>query len=150
MFILRTPADDLSQIKDLQYATSQPIGFAIQCFVTALVSLGISFYHAWSMTLITLVAVPVSTVVLAWISARLQPFIDGHLLMLTNATKLASVGVSDIDAIKNLNGQKHEVSQYSRAIRKAARYFLAQAHGNAIQIGFVRVVTLGMFVQGFW
>lgn len=138
------------QVRELQMATSQPLGFAIQYTVTTLAALGVAFYTAWVLTFVTLATVPISAFILAWMSARMQPRINSQSESLTQASKLANNAISAIDTVKCFNGQDHEVWQYSQAINKAARSYLKQAQANALQIGFVRLVTLGMFVQGFW
>ena len=131
-------------------ATSQPLGFVVQYAVTTIAALGLAFYTAWSLTLVTLAFVPISAVFLAWISARMQPSIDAQIVELTQASKLANNSISAIDTVKCFNGQDFEVWQYSTAVKRAATYYLTQAQANALQIGFVRIMTLGMFVQGFW
>lgn len=131
-------------------ATSQPLGFAVQYTITTLVALGVAFYTAWALTLVTLATVPFSAIILAWISARMQPCIETQSENLSQASKLADNAISAIDTVKCFNGQDYEVWQYSKAIRRAALSYLQQAQANALQIGFVRLVTLGMFVQGFW
>lgn len=107
-------------------------------------------YTAWNLTLATLATVPVSAVVLSWISGRIQPSIDAQIIELTEASKLANSAISVIDMVKYFNGQDSEMWQYTNAIKKAAKWYLVQAQANAAQIGFVRIMTLGMFVQGFW
>lgn len=131
-------------------ATSQPLGFAVQSTVTAFSALGLAMYTAWDLALVTIATIPVSAVVLAWISAKMQPSIDAQAEELSAASKLANNALQAIDAIKCFNGQDFETWQYAKAIRKAANKYLIQAKANALQIGFVRFVTLSMFVQGFW
>lgn len=80
----------------------------------------------------------------------MQPSIDAQVDELTQASKLANNAISAIDIVKCFNGQDFEIWQYAKIIRKAARYYLIQAQANALQIGFIRLVTLSMFVQGFW
>ncbi len=138
------------QIRELQMATSQPLGFAVQYSVTALAALGLALYTSWNLTLVTLATVPVTAVVLSYLSAKMQPNIDSQEEQLTQASKFATNAVISIDTVKCLNGEDGEVWQYSTAVKKAASFYLKQAHANALQIGFVRVATLGMFVQGFW
>lgn len=138
------------QVRELQMATSQPLGFAVQYTVTTLVALGLAFYTAWALTFVTLATVPFSAVILAWISARMQPCIESQNENLSQASKLADNALSAIDTVKCFNGQDYEVWQYSRSIKRAGQFYLKQARANALQIGFVRLVTLGMFVQGFW
>lgn len=137
-------------IRELQAATSQPLGFGIQYAVTTSTALGLALYYSWSLTFVTLATVPLSAVVLALVSARMQPGIDAQAEELTNASKLLSNAISAIYTIKSFNGQDFELHQYVMAIRRAAKHYLAQAKANAVQIGLVRLITLGMFVQGFW
>lgn len=138
------------RVRELQTATSQPLGFAVQYAVTLLAALGVAFFYSWSLTLVTLATTPVSALMLAWISARMQPAVECQTEELTNASKLATNAISAIDTVKYLNGQDFENWQYSRSVKRAAKFYLAQAQANAFQIGFVRVIILGMFVQGFW
>ena len=100
--------------------------------------------------MVTLATVPFAAIILTWISARMQPSIDAQVEELNQASKRANNAISAIDTVKCFNGQDFEMWQYAKIIRKAARHYLIQAKANALQIGFVRLVTLSMFVQGFW
>lgn len=131
-------------------ATSQPLGFSIQYTVTAFAALGVAFYHSWKLTLVTIATFPFAAIVLSFISAKMQPSINGQEECLSQASKSSGNAISAIETVKCFNGQEHEVKQYATTIRTAARYYLVQANANALQIGFVRLITLGMFVQGFW
>ncbi|MCJ1400530.1 hypothetical protein MMC11_003736 [Xylographa trunciseda] len=139
-----------TQIRELQIATSQPLGFAIQYTVTLCAALGLAFYTAWNLTLVTIALIPFTAVALAYVSARMQPAIDLQIEHLTQASKLANNAITAIDTVKCFNGQDFELWQYLEATKKAALCYLVQARANAFQIGLVRVTLLGMFVQGFW
>ncbi|KAF6231907.1 hypothetical protein HO173_009744 [Letharia columbiana] len=139
-----------THVRDLQLATSQPLGFAVQDGVTTLAALGLAFYYSWSLTLVTLSTVPVLAVALAWNSARMQPSIEAQTKELTKASKIVNNALSAIDTVKCFNGQDFERWQYREAVKRAARYYLYQVQANALQIGGLRLITLGMFVQGFW
>ena len=131
-------------------ATSQPLGFAVQYTVTTIAALGLALYYAWDLALVTLAMVPVSALVLSWISAQTQPVIKAQMDELTQASRLANNSISYIDTVKFFNGQDFELWQYAQAIRRAANFYLIQARANAFQIGLVRFITSIMFVQGFW
>ncbi|KAL8933428.1 MAG: hypothetical protein Q9211_005792 [Gyalolechia sp. 1 TL-2023] len=139
-----------TQIRELQMATSQPLGFALQSTVTAFAALGLAMYTAWDLTLITTATVPFAAIVLARISAKMQPSIDGQAEALSTASKFANNAFQAIDTVKCFNGQDFETWQYAKGIRKAAAKYLSQAMANSLQIGFTRFVTQSMFVQGFW
>ncbi|KAL8648109.1 MAG: hypothetical protein Q9226_006136, partial [Calogaya cf. arnoldii] len=139
-----------TQIRELQMGTSQPLGFALQSSVTALSALGLALYTAWDLTLITIATIPFAAIVLGWISSRMQPSIEAQAKELNTASKFANNAFQAIDVVKVFNGQDFETWQYAKAINRAARKYLIQAKANALQIGFVRFITLSMFVQGFW
>lgn len=131
-------------------ATSQPLGFAVQSTVTAIVALGLAMYTAWDLALITIATIPFSVIILGRISAKMQPSIDAQAEQLSTASKLANNALQAIDTIKYFNGQDFETWQYAKAIKRAAASYLSQAMANSLQIGFTRFVTQNMFVQGFW
>ncbi len=145
-----TSDDNGRQIRDLQIATSQPLGFLTQYTVTTFAALGLALYSSWNLTLVTLATLPISALVLSFISAKMQPSIEAQEVKLTQASKIATNAIFCIDTVKCFNGQGFEFRQYSAAVTGAAKSYLIQAHANASQIGFVRLATLGMFVQGFW
>lgn len=80
----------------------------------------------------------------------MQPSIEMQTEELTKASKIANVAISAIETVKCFNGQDFESWQYRKAIKSAARYYLRLARANALQIGGLRLITLSIFVQGFW
>ena len=137
-------------MRELQLATSQPLGFAIQDCITAFAALGLAFYYSWTLTLVTLSTIPILAVALAWNSAHVQPIIEMQTEELTKASKITNDAISAIDTVKCFNGQDFERWQYRKAVKRAARCYLRLAQANALQIGGLRLITLSMFVQGFW
>ena len=138
------------QIRELQLATSQPLGSATQYTTTVLAALGLAFYTSWSLTLVTLSTVPFSVFILGFFSRKSQPAIVQQTEVLTKVTKHANNAISAIDTVKCFNGQDHEMWQFASMIKDAAKHYMVQARINAFQIGFVRFILLGIFVQGFW
>lgn len=139
-----------SQIKELQTAVSQPLGFSIQAMVTAVVCLIIALYTCWSLTLVILIGLPLALGFLAIISSRIQAHIDTQREHLSEATRTANRAFTAIEIVKAFNGQSYERNNFAKAAAKAAEAYREQAHANAMIIGFIRLITLSMFVQGFW
>ncbi|KZF26266.1 P-loop containing nucleoside triphosphate hydrolase protein [Xylona heveae TC161] len=137
-------------VHDLQTATSQPLGFIVQYTSTVLSALALAFYYSWKLTFVTMSTMPVAAITLSFISAKMQPSIAEQTYQLAAASKIANGSLSSIETVKCFNGQDSEISRYSKTIKAAAKDYLIQARINALQIGFVRIFTLGMFVQGFW
>ena len=122
----------------------------MQYTITLFAALGLAFYTAWNLTFVTIAAIPIAAVLLAWISGRMQPAIECQAEQLTHASKLANNAINAIDTVKCFNGQDFELWQYIEAIKGAALCYLVQARANALQIALVRITLLGMFVQGFY
>ena len=113
-------------------------------------SLGLAFYYAWNLTLVTIAGVPIIFIGVGQISRRVHAAIDAQQGAMTEASKHATTAFSSIEVIKYFNGQKQEVNKYKSATTAAAKHYLRQAHWNAFQQGFVTLCTRAMFVQGFW
>lgn len=139
-----------SQTKELQTAVSQPLGFSVQALVTATVCLSVAVYTCWSLTIIILLGVPLAFGFLAFVSRRMQPCIDTQKEHLAEATRAASRAFTAIETVKAFNGQRYERDVFATAAAKAAQAYRGQAHSNALIIGFIRLITLSMFAQGFW
>ena len=139
-----------SQVRELQLATSQPLGYVTQYAVTSVASLVIAFIYCWNLTLVILATVPISALFLTWMSKSMQPNIEAQQIELSSASKGALNAFQNIEAVKCFNGQDAEVYKFTQAIRRAAAKYMQQAKNNATQIGFVRFMTLTLFVQGFW
>ena len=118
--------------------------------VTVFAALSLAFYYSWGLTLVTLSTVPILAVVLACNSSRMQPSIETQTEELTKASSIANDAILAIDTVKCFNKQDFEIWQYKTAIERAARSYLRLAQANALQIGGLRLITLVMFVQGFW
>ena len=118
--------------------------------VTVFAALSLAFYYSWGLTLVTLSTVPILAFVLAWNSSRMQPSIETQTEGLTKASSIANGAILAIDTVKCFNKQDFEIWQYKTAIERAARSYLRLAQANALQIGGLRLITLVMFVQGFW
>ena len=139
-----------SQVRELQLATSQPLGYTAHYTITAITSLGVAFYYCWNLTLVILATLPVSALFLSWLSMRMQPSITAQQEELSAASKSSGNAFHNIDTVKSFNGQDTEVTRFTTSISKAAKHYMVQAKINALEFGFVRLVTILMFVQGFW
>ena len=115
-----------------------------------LAATGLALYTAWDLTLVIMATIPIGALFLAWISKRLQPAISNQIEELSNANKIAINAMRFIDTVKCFKGQDFELHQYALAVKKAAKWYIVQAKSNSLQIGFVRLLILALFVQGFY
>ncbi|KAK2596828.1 hypothetical protein N8I77_012720 [Diaporthe amygdali] len=138
------------QIRELQMATSQVLGFLITDVFVAVGCLTVAFYNSWQLTLVLMATIPVSIVVLHLISRGLEAAIELQKRELAKASKVVIAAVTAIDLVKIYNGFDHEVWQYLQTARGSMRYYLQQALRNAMQMGFLKLWMVNLFVVGFW
>ena len=124
------------------------MGFSIQLLVEGFVALGLSFSYGWKLTLVILASIPVSSLILYFISRGLQTHIADQGKALSEASKTANNAFSNISMLKYFNTQSQESRSYTTHVRRAAVFYLKQAKTNALQTGFVKFASTTMFVQG--
>ncbi|KFY39078.1 hypothetical protein V494_04121, partial [Pseudogymnoascus sp. VKM F-4513 (FW-928)] len=139
-----------AQVRDLQMATSQPLGFFIKDIAGAIMAIGIAFYYSWKLTLVLSLSVPTASLVLWLVSRRLQPAIEAQRRELNIASKHTNTAFQAIDTVRVFNGQTHEIRQYTSAINAAGLSYLIQGQVRASQMGVSRFLVIVMFMAGFW
>lgn len=118
--------------------------------MTATAAVGVAFYHSWSLTLVILALIPVALALIAYLSSKIQPHIDGQKKYLAVASKTASSAIIWIETVKASNGQAQEHGSFVKAVGWASKEYRKQSHLNGLRMGFTRILILGMFVEGFW
>lgn len=131
-------------------ATSQVLGFLIADTFVAVGCLIVALYNSWQLTLVLMATIPVSVIALHFISRGLETAIVLQKIELAQASKVIIAAVTAIDLVKIYNGFDHEVWQYLQAARGSMRYYIRQALRNSIQVGFLKLWVVNLFVVGFW
>jgi ATP-binding cassette subfamily B (MDR/TAP) protein 1 len=116
----------------------------------SVVALGLGFYFTWELTLVILATLPILAVILFFVSKHLAPAIEAQKRDLSLASKYTNAAISNINTVKAYNGKDHETWQYYTTIKRTAASYFLQARANALQFGFIKCATVGLFVQGFW
>ncbi|ERT00505.1 hypothetical protein HMPREF1624_03878 [Sporothrix schenckii ATCC 58251] len=142
--------EQYTQIRDLQAATSQLLGYIVSDAFVCVACLAVAFAKSWALTLVLLATVPVSVVVLQLLGRGLKPAAERQRGALNNAAQHASAALSGIDLVKIYNGYDTELWQYVGAIRMAARHYARQALSSSAQMGYIKVWMINLFVIGFW
>ncbi|OJK03940.1 hypothetical protein ASPACDRAFT_49953 [Aspergillus aculeatus ATCC 16872] len=137
-------------IDDLQKATSQAFGLAVQYFFRAIVSLILAFYTSWNLSLVTLSGMPVLSAIISFLSSKMNASFEAQKVELAKSSKIVDSATTSIDAVKSFNGQFIEHRSFVASIDKAAVCYLRRARFTSLQIAFLRMMSFGMFIQGFW
>lgn len=70
--------------------------------------------------------------------------------MLQVALKYMTTAISNIEAVKSLNGEQYELYIFEKTAGLAARLYRRVANFQSMQIGIMQFFTISIFVQGFW
>ena len=139
-----------AQIRALQLATSQPLGVLAGTASTAVLSLIQAFVLSWKLTLVTLSTVPVVMLAVIWVGRGMQDAFDKQDAMLTEAQKFVTNALHAIETVKCFNAQTTEQKKYVKSITGAATWYYRAVHANAVQLALITLLSVSMFVQGFY
>ncbi|CAG8956747.1 hypothetical protein HYFRA_00012291, partial [Hymenoscyphus fraxineus] len=139
-----------TQIRELQMAVSQPLGFLFTETAGTLFALAVAFLYSWKLTLVILASIIIAGFILTWLSRGLAPAIEAQKAELAKASKYSNNAINAINVVKAFNGREHEVWQYYSTIKHVASKYLAQARANAVQFGFTKFLVIALFVEGYW
>lgn len=139
-----------AQIRDLQLSTSQPLGMLFCLFSTAVLSLVQALVRAWDLTLVTIASIPVVMIAIIWAGNKVQAHTVAQQEALTEAQKFAANAFGAIETVKCYNGQDVECKKYMARVAKAAGWYYRVANGAAMQMGLIALLSVSMFVQGFY
>lgn len=139
-----------SQIRELQLATSQVFGLLAGDALTSLASFVIALVYSWKLALVLFATLPISGIILYFITNKIEPAIQNQKRHLAVASKKATAALTAIDLVKTYNGYEEDLRNYNTSIELASKHYLTQAICNSIQIGYVSFWSIAMFVVGFW
>lgn len=137
-------------MQELQTATSNSLALVLQYIFRILVSLGVSFYTSWNLTLVILAGIPFVSLIVPYLAPRINAGIQAQQNELKTASKVVNNAVTSIDTVKCLNAQDTELKKFTDGVDKAASEYTRIARLNALQITAMRFIMFAMFVQGFW
>ncbi|KAF2223726.1 P-loop containing nucleoside triphosphate hydrolase protein [Elsinoe ampelina] len=139
-----------AQIRDLQLASSQPLGAVVAIIANACFSFGLAMFYSWKLTLVIIASIPV-VLVFTVLTNRPVSF-RGHMQQQkkTEALKVMSDALNTIDIVKCANAQDYETQRYAQKIKEVAYWFYKTVNINATQQGFVQFMASALFVQAFY
>lgn len=97
-----------------------------------------------------LASAPISAVLVAYLSSRIQPRIQRQINAMEHASKTCIGAFTGIETVKLFNGQQIELEKYSSLLKIAAPFYHSQILLNAVLSAFVTFLTYSIFVQGFY
>jgi len=139
-----------AQIRELQLATSQPLGGLFELVSVVVLSLAQAFYYSWDLTLVTLASVPIIMALVFWLNSGMQRAVELQKARLAEAQKRTISAFAAIETVKCYNAQEEESRTYAQKIGEAAVHYWRVASINAMQMGALVFLGSSIFVTGFY
>ncbi|EUC43512.1 hypothetical protein COCMIDRAFT_7071 [Bipolaris oryzae ATCC 44560] len=139
-----------AHIRGFKLSVSSPLGELCQAVVQSLAALGVAFYFSWKLALVVMSSIPFLYLFLTLIANRQLFRTREQSEMLQAALKYMTTAISNIEVIKSLNGEQHELQIFEKTACLAARLYRRVANFRSMQIGIMQFFTISIFVQGFW
>lgn len=126
------------------------MGFLIADAFVSIGCLVVALYHSFQLTLVLMATIPVSVLALHFISRGLEAAIVSQKRELVQASKIIIAAVTAVDLVKIYDAMDNEVWQYLQAAKGSMQCFIRQALRNSMQMGFLKLWVINLFVVGFW
>ncbi|TLD31149.1 hypothetical protein PspLS_02454 [Pyricularia sp. CBS 133598] len=137
-------------IRELQIATSQTLGFIGHDFILSIAGMIVAFKYGPLMTLVITASVPIAMVIMRALSQMLENAIRTQKDKQAVATKLSAAAITGIDLVKVYNSQEHELHNFRLAARDAGKHARVQTMWNALQAAFIKIYMAVVFLSGFF
>ncbi|EMD90823.1 putative ABC transporter [Bipolaris maydis C5] len=139
-----------AHIRGLKLSVSSPLGEFCQAVIQSLAALGVAFYFSWKLALVVMSSIPFLYLFLTLVANRQLLRTREQSEMLQAALKNMTTAISNIEAVKSLNGEQYELHIFEKTAGLAARLYRRVANFRSMQIGIMQFFTISIFVQGFW
>jgi ATP-binding cassette subfamily B (MDR/TAP) protein 1 len=139
-----------AQIRELQLATSQPLGLFCNVIAVAILSLVQALYRAWDLALVCIASTPLIMIALMWAGRNVPRNYDEQQKKLTEAQKYSSSALTAIETVKCFNGQAIEREKYMKSVGEAATFYYRVASASAVQAALIVFLSVSVSVQGFY
>ncbi|KAI6358600.1 hypothetical protein MCOR25_007283 [Pyricularia grisea] len=137
-------------IRELQIATSQTLGFIGHDFMLSIAGMIVAFKYGPLMTLVITASVPIAMFIMRALSQMLEKAIRAQKEKQAVATKLSAAAITGIDLVKVYNSHEHELHNFRLAAREAGKHARVQTMWNALQAAFIKIYMAVVFLSGFF
>ena len=141
---------DPRNIEDLRQATSLSLALIVHSLVSVMASLGLAFYHSWSLTFVSLAGLPLVIVVGFLTSIPIKKNFRLHKRAHEAALGRAHWAMRSISTVKVLQGESFECDTVNKNL--AVSYSTSKKLYTFLNLqeALSRIIMLAMFVQAFY
>ncbi|CAK9439258.1 uncharacterized protein LODBEIA_P34680 [Lodderomyces beijingensis] len=137
-------------IEEVRSGTSEVIGETVQTLALIIGLTVMSFYQSWAITLIILASAPVMAAVSWYFGRRTCICQQDENEKSSMASKILDWCLISPTSVRVFNGKYVEIVKFTKFVQQSAHAYYGVANAISANTGFLKFITLMMFVQGFW
>jgi ATP-binding cassette subfamily B (MDR/TAP) protein 1 len=137
-------------IRELQIANSQVLGFLAHDFMISLAGVIVAFRYGPIMTLVIVASIPFAYFAVRALGGKLEKHITAQKAKQVGANKIVAASLTGIDLVKVYNAQEHELHNYKQCVRQSGEHACIQTQWNALQTATLKLYMTIIFVIGFF
>lgn len=134
----------------MRIACGSNMGQAVQQLTVFLACTILAFVKSYSLTLVTLSAIPVVVIVQIATEVVANPLFAEERRALEDSSTTVERSTNAISTVKAFNAQNVENERFGRGVLRARRNYIGQAVVWSINNGLTSLLLQIMFVAGFW
>lgn len=137
-------------IEEVRQSSSESAAILFQSSITICSLIGTSLYYSWSLTLIILCSSPLVIGITIILSKLINKSIDLENQETSKAAEVLVWSMKSVSLVKFNNTQELEIKKFNKFVNKCNRIFIRICFLTSLNHSLVRVLSLLMFIQGFW
>ena len=116
----------------------------------SILSLVQALVRSWDLTLVSLASAPIIMFAVMWVGRSVSENLVKQQDEFTEAQKYSTSALSAIETLKCFNGQEIEREKHTKCVAEAAHFYYLGASANALQMALIVLLSVSMFVHGFF
>ncbi|KAH7582010.1 ABC transporter [Nakaseomyces glabratus] len=137
-------------IEEVRSSSAEASAIMSQSLVAVIALIGTAFYFSWSLTLIIFCSTPFIIICAVIFSKYIHKYTEKENTESECAAERLAWMLKNIEFVRLHNGDDFEISMYTHSIAQANEYYIKASLFISANISILRLLSLLMFVQGFW
>ncbi|KLU91712.1 lipid A export ATP-binding/permease msbA [Magnaporthiopsis poae ATCC 64411] len=137
-------------IRELQIANSQVLGFLAHDFLLSLAGVFVAFAHGPLMTIVVIATIPLAALPTFILGRLLEKGVLAQKAEQVAANRIVAASLTGIDLVKVYDTKEDELHSYKRSVRAVGTHARIQTRWNALQTAFLKLYMIIIFVVGFF
>lgn len=137
-------------IEEVRSSSAEASAIMSQSLVAVIALIGTAFYFSWSLTLIIFCSTPFIIICAVIFSKYIHKYTEKENTESECAAERLAWMLKNIEFVRLHNGDDFEISMYTHYIAQANEYYIKASLFISANISILRLLSLLMFVQGFW